>query len=91
MLLAKAKSIPIQLTMKLTHEELRIHAWASGLSPDAKRQAAFHTLDEQIRARLPEIPERRYYTFNPVDGRVIVDMNRDRPLPVLKISKSDQL
>jgi hypothetical protein len=76
--------------MHLNNEELRIHAWASGLSPDAKRQAAFHTLDEQIRARLPDIPARRYYTFNPIDGEIRVDMTRDRPLPVKKISKSDQ-
>lgn len=76
--------------MKLTAEELRIHAWACGLPTDEKRQKAFHTLDEQIRARLPQIPERRYYTFNPIDDEIRVDTTRDRPLPVKKISKSDQ-
>lgn len=82
------KTIPM---LALTREELRIYAWACGLDTDAKRQGAFHVLDAQIRARLPVIPERRYYTFNPVDGVVIIDMKRDRPLPVLKISKSNQL
>lgn len=76
--------------MNLTAEELRIHAWAYGLPNDEKRQKAFRTLDEQIRARLTEIPARHYYTFNPIDGEIRVDMTRDRPLPVAKISKSDQ-
>jgi hypothetical protein len=75
--------------MKLTKEELRLHAWACGL-PDAKKQAALHTLDQQIRARLPEIPTRHYYTFNPLDGVIRVDTTRDRPLPINKISKSNQ-
>lgn len=77
--------------MSLTPGELRTHANIYGLASDVERQAAFHVLDAQIRARLPEIPERKYYTFNPVDGVVIIDMKRDRPLPVLKISKSNQL
>lgn len=76
--------------MKLTPKELRAHADACGLRTDAERQAAFRVLDEQIRARLPAIPTRRYYTFNPIDGVIVVDNNRDRPLPVAKISKSDQ-
>jgi hypothetical protein len=82
---------PTTPALRLTPDELRIHANIYGLDTDVERQAAFHVLDAQIRARLPIIPERRYYTFNPVDGAIIIDMKRDRPLPVLKISKSNQL
>lgn len=85
------RSTQIERTiLRLTLDELRKHAAASGLRTDAERQAAYRVLDEQIRARLPGIPARRYYTFDPVDGTIVVDNTRDRPLPVKKISKSDQ-
>lgn len=75
--------------MHLNNDELREHANACGLATDPERQKAFHALDSRVRARL-SIPDNRFYTFNPVDGLVVIDTKRDRPKPVAKISKSDQ-
>jgi hypothetical protein len=71
--------------MKLNPNELREHARACGLRTDAERQAAFAALDARIRERLPGIPAHRYYTFEPLDGTIVVDPRRDRP-----VKKSDQ-
>lgn len=76
-------------TQRLTRNEMREHTAACGLPTDAERQAAWNELSERIRTRL-NIPSNRFYTFHILTGDVVIDTKRDRPIPVKKISKSDQ-
>ena len=76
--------------MKLIDSELSEHAKASALPTDRERQAAYTKLDTKIRNRL-KLPVRKYYSWNAETGVVIINEKSDRPLPVNKISKSDQV
>ena len=75
----------------LNETECNMLAKVNSLPTDAERQTAYRKLDDQVRKRL-KIPEDKYWglTTYPFVGNVMLDLKRDRPKVVNKVSKSDQ-